>query len=652
MPGTDAGLPALALITIVAWAAAGALAVPLPAVAAVLATTPAVVGAYRDRRLGHSLALGGAAFIGAAFLAAGTPLPTVALGAAAVGALGLLAASVIGTAAAQASAYRVWYHGLRDHLPAATLFFMPVTGRVHDLDDRAAALLGPLGGRSFAEAFEDPAAYATFAADVAAGEVVARGAWMRDAAGGKRWCELTGAMATPVLAAVLVEDRTVERSAADALTASEAAHRSLVTGAPGAAVLVDEELRVVAAGGGALALLAGSEEPVVGRTVWTAFPDRVAQALEPLARLAAFGTPGTCEVDASGRRFLLAAEPVLGDGGTVAGAVMTASDVTPLAEYLAGCEERRGLAETLLAVHREEGTGAAERLLAAAVRATGSRYGAVLGKDGDRFTPLAVSPALAGVNPVLLATGGETASRGAVPETTRPLDRILAVPAGERGVIVVADRSSPYTEREEALVRALAEEGFAAADRARAGVATAARARSFESLLATVPVPLILVGRDGQVRLENDAARALFGGVAPDQAALRFDPVDRSRFAATEERRRHGARGVPARYRASVLDANGASRPCLVASASCPEEEAVLLAFLDLGPAAAFDTCRDRAMAGLEARLESALGSPVDDAGVFVEEVRRAWRASVRERAVLAAPTPYEALPPECRDYS
>ncbi len=113
---------------------------------------------------------------------------------------------------------------------------------------------------------------------------------------------------TPVLAVVSVDDRTAERSAADALAASEAAHRALVAHAPGAALFVDDELRIAAAGGDALPVLAGSDEPVVGRTLWTAFPVRVAQALEPLARLAAFGAAGTGELD-DGRPAVSAREP-------------------------------------------------------------------------------------------------------------------------------------------------------------------------------------------------------------------------------------------------------------------------------------------------------------------------------------------------------
>jgi hypothetical protein len=76
-----------------------------------------------------------------------------------------------------------------------------------------------------------------------------------------------------------------------------------------------------------------------------------------------------------------------------------------------------------------------------------------------------------------------------------------------------------------------------------------------------------------------------------------------------------------------------------------------VLALVDFGPAAALDACRDRALAALEARLEASLASAGDDPAGFIETVRAAWRASVRERAILAAPTALEAVPPECRDY-
>jgi PAS domain-containing protein len=655
MPRTDYGLPLLALIAAASWtAAAAAVAANLSAVAVVLAIAPAAVGAYRDRRLGPGLALAGAAVYGTLAFTVGAPLLTVALGAAAVGGLGLLVAATIGAAAEEASSYRVWYHGLRDRLPAATLFFMPATGRVHDLNDRATVLLGPLRARSFAEAFEDVAAYAAFAADVAAGEVVHRGVLLRSP-GGSRWCELSGAMATPVLAVVSIDDRTSERSAADALAASEAAHRALAAHAPGAALLVDDGLRVSAAGGGALALLAGSDEPITGRTLWTAFPDPVAQALEPLARLATFGTSGATELGTAGRHFLIRAAPVPGEGGTVAGAALAITDATTLSDRLGGCEERRSLANELLAVHRAGGTGAADRLLAAALRGTGSRYGAVLHTDGGALVPLAVSSALADADLSVLAgdaVRGEPAVREASPDAPLPLRRILAVPVGENGVVAVADRAAPYTDREVALVRALADGGFEVAARSAAAAMTAARADTFEALFAGAPLPLVLAGRDGGIRHENNAARALFGGAAPASLALRVAEPDRNRVVTTEDRRRRGARGVPARYRATVLDAAGATRPCLVAAVYRRQEEATLLAFVDLGPAAGFDACRDRALTALEARLEAALVSGGEDPAAFVEAVRTAWRASVRERGLLAAPTPFEVLPPDCGDYS
>ncbi|MEN6341122.1 MAG: PAS domain-containing protein [Methanospirillum sp.] len=654
MPRTDAGLPLLALIAAASWIAAAAAALAdLAAVAVVLAIAPAAVGAYRDRRLGPGLAVAGAAIYGLASAWAGASLLSVGLGALGAAGLGLLVAATIGTAADEAATYRVWYHGLRDRLPAATLFFMPETGRVHDLNDRAADLLGPLRTRSLAEAFADPDAYDAFAAEVAAGEAVHRGAWLRGADGADRWCELASAMATPVLAVVSVDDRTAERTVADALAASEAAHRTLVAHAPGATLLVDDDFRIAAAGGEALEALAGRDEPVAGRTLWTAFPDRVAQALEPLARLAVFGAPGTGELEAGGRRFLLAAAPVPGDGGTVTGAAIAATDATALFGRLGECEERRSLANALLAVHRAEGTDAADRLLAAALRATGSRYGAVLRVDDDALVPLAVSPALADADLAVLAgdvaDSGEPAAREARPDAPLPLRRILAVPVG-KGVVAVADRSALYTDREVALVRALADEGFAAAARSAAGAETAARADAFEALLAAVPLPLVVAGPDGRVRYENEAAHALFGEAAPDSLGLRIAGPDRNRVATTEERRRRGARGVPTRYRAAVLDANGAERPCLVAAVYRKPETAALLAFLDLGPAARFDACRDRAVGVLEARLEGALGAAGDDPAAFAEAVRAAWRASIRERNVLAAPTPFEALP-DC-DYS
>ncbi len=657
MPRTDYGLPLLALIAAVCWAAAAAAcAAGLTAVAAPLAIAPAVVGACRDRRLGAGLALAGAALFGLIALMFGAPLPVAALGSAAVAGLGLLVAATIGTAAGEASAYRVWYHGLRDRLPTPTLFFMPATGRVHDLNDRAAALLGPLQTRSLAEAFANSDAYAAFATDIAVGEVAHRGVLLRGPGGGLRWCELSGAMATPILAVVSVDDRTTERSVADTLAASEAAYRALVAHAPGAALLVDEDLRVSLAGGDALAVLAGSNQPVPGRTLWTAFPERIAQALEPLARLAAFGTPGTGELDADGRRFLLAAAPVPGNEGTVAGAVLAAADVTALSNRLDECEEQRSLANALLGVNRADGTDAADRLLTAALRLTGSRYGAVLRVNGDALTALATSPALAEADLAGLVgdavQNGIPAVREAAPDAPLPIRRILAVPVGENGVVAVADRARPYSDREVALVRALAEEGFEAAARSATAAMTAARADSFEALFAAAPLPLVLTGRDGVIRHENDAARALFGESAPETLALRVAGPDRNRVATTEERRRRGARGVPERYRAAVLDANGAGHPCLIAGVYRKSEEATLIAFVDLGQVTGFDACRNRALTALEARLEAALGSADEDPVAFAEAVRAAWRVSVRERSVLAAPTPFEALQPDCADYS
>ncbi len=258
-----------------------------------------------------------------------------------------------------------------------------------------------------------------------------------------------------------------------------------------------------------------------------------------------------------------------GDGGTVAGAALAATDVTAFADRLDECEERRTLANALLAVHRADGTDAADRLLAAALRGTGSRYGAVVRRDGDALAPLAVSPALADVDLAVLvgdaAGSGEPAVREASPDAPLPLRRILAVPVGENGVVAVADRSTPYTDREVELVRTLADEGFDAAARSAAIAATAARADAFEALLAATPLPLLLAGRDGRIRYENDAARALFGEAAPDTLALRVAAQDRNRVVTTEERRRRGAGGVPTRYRAAVLDANGAEHLYLVA---------------------------------------------------------------------------------------
>lgn len=657
MPPTENGLTLIALIAAASWVAAAlAAAAGLPAVAAVLAIAPAAFGAYRERRLGSALALAGAMIFAALSLVNGASIAATGLGAAAVAGLGLLIAATIGSAAGEASAYRVWYHGLRDRLPAATLFFMPATGRVHDLNERAANLLGPLRSRSFAEVFEEPEAYVAFAAAIAAGEVAHCGVWIRGADGVLRWCELSGAMATPVLAVVSVDDRTAERSIADALAASEAAHRTLVRHAPGALLLVDDDLRLSAAGGDGLDLLAALDAPVEGRTLWTVFPDRVAQVLEPLARLAAFGTAGTAELDTAGRRFMLTAVPVPGDRGTIAGAAMAATDVTALTDQLGECEERRDLSGALLAIHRAEGTDVADRLLVAALRATGSRYGAVLEVEKGSLRPLAISTALADADLAALAgdvaLSGAPTVREAVSDAPLPLRRILAVPVSENGVIVVADRATPYSDREATRLRTLADEGFDAASRSAAAAATAARAGAFAAIFAAAPLPLVVADRDGRVCHENAAARALFGESASDSLVLRLAVSDRNRFTTTEERRRRGARAVSHRYRASIIDGTGAARPCLIAAAYRKPEEMAILAFLDLGPAAAFDTCRDRAIGALEARIEEALGSAGDDPTAFVETVRAAWRASVRERGVLAAPTPFEVLTADCADYS
>jgi PAS domain-containing protein len=656
MPRTDPGLPLLALISAASWTAAVAAAVAdLAAVAAVLAVTPSVVGAYRDRQLGSGLALAGAAVYGAVVLWTGTGIPSAALDTVAITGLGLVVAAAIGTAAGEASAYRVWYHALRDRLPAATLFVMPSTGRVHDLNGRAATLLGQVRRRSLAESFVDPGAYSAFAADVAAGEVVRRGAWIAGPAGTPRWCELSGAMATPVLAVVSIDDRTAERAAADALAASESVHRALVAHAPGAALLVDEDLRIDAAGGELLPVLAGQDSGVAGRTLWTAFPDRVAQALEPVARLAAFGTAGTDDFEMDGRRFLLAAAPVPGGDGTVAGAALAIADATALAGRLAECDERRGVANALLGIYRAGGAEAAERLLAAALRATGSRYGAVVRVDGGTLAPLAVTPALADADLALLA--GDAALRGVpavretAPDEPLPLRRILAVPV-TGGVVAVADRASPYTEREIALVRALACEGFGAAARAADALAETVRAGALAAAFDCAPLPLLAVDGGGRVVRENHAARALFGDGAPERLALRIAGPDRNRVATIEDRRRRGDLGVPGRYPASVLGADGEVVPCLIAAARNGRDVPTVLALVDLGPAAALDACRDRALAALEARLEASLASAGDDPTAFGEAVRAAWRASVRERAILATPTAFEDVPPGCGDYA
>ena len=103
-----------------------------------------------------------------------------------------------------------------------------------------------------------------------------------------------------------------------------------------------------------------------------------------------------------------------------------------------------------------------------------------------------------------------------------------------------------------------------------------------------------------------------------------------------EERRRRGARGVPSRSRASVLDANGAERSCLVAAVFRRQQDTALLAFLDLGPSRpGFDACRVRAIAALEARIEGALESGGDDPATFIEDARAAWRAWSGSGALL-----------------
>lgn len=657
MRWTDLGLPIIAMLAAASWtAAAAAAAADLAAVGVVLAIAPSVAGSYRDRRLGEILALAGAAIWLGLAIWSGASLPVAALGGGAAAGIGLLVAATIGTAAGEAAAYRVWYHGLRDRLPTATLFFMPATGRVHDLNDRAEALLGKRRGRSLAESFTEPGEYDAFAADVAAGGVVRRGVWLLGTDERRRWCELAGAMATPVLAVVSVDDRSKERAEADALVASEAAYRTLVSGTPGAALLVDDGLHITVAGGEALDAITGSETPARGRTLWSAFPDRVAQVLEPLARLAAFGTPGTAELAAGGRRFLLSASPVPGEGGTVVGSTLVATDVSSLADRFDDCEERRRLSNALLAVHRAGGKDAAERLLGAAIRGTKSRYGAVLRVEEHALVPLAVSPALAGADLEVLAGDaartGEPAVREQSPDAPLPLRRILAVPVGRNGLVAVADRDTPYSDREVALVRALADEGYDVAARSASAADTAARAAVFESLFESAPVPLLLIARDGHIRQENTASRVFFGEGAPRDFVLRLAEGDRHRVTTTEDRRRRGLRGVPSRYRAEVMDANGDLRPALVAASYGRSEESVLMALLDLAPIAVFDACRDRAMGALEARLERAVGSDCEDPVAFVEVVRAAWTASVKERSLLAAPTPFETPPKDCEHYS
>ncbi len=664
MPRTDYGLPLLALATLVAWAvAAAALAANLAAVAATLVLVPVAVGAYREQRLAFALALLSAAVHAGLAVANGLPLLPALLGAVVLAATGLLIAGVLGAAADEAGVYRVWYHALRDRLPAATLFFMPATGRIHDLNDRAAALLGLLQTHSLAGAFEDPEAYATFAADVAAGEVVRCGAWLQGGDGARRWCELSGAMATPVLAVVSVEDRTAERGREDALAASEAAHRALAAYLPGAALLVDDELRCTATGGEVLDLLAGDGATVTGRNLWTAFPERIAQAIEPLARLAVFGAPGTGELEVAGRHLLLAAAPVPGPDGTVGGAVLLAADVSALRDRLALSEERRALTNALLEVHRAGQGGAADRLLAAAIRLTGSRYGAVLRFEDGGPVEMALSPALHSTpgrfEPWALVEDPASAhclnelNPARFPEGHMPVRRLLTAPVLEdgrlTGLVAVADRSVAYTEREAAALRALADEGFGVARSDEAAARQAARDASLEAIVESAPLPLLLAGRDGSVLRENGAACRLFGEGAPDDLALRLVEGDRNRVRTAEERRRHGARGVPARYLAGALGPDGAGRPCLVVAAFLKPVDATLFVFVELAVVAAHDRCRNRALAALEARLEAALRS---DPAELAEALAGAWRASARERGVLGAPTPFETLPPDCADYS
>lgn len=665
MPRTDYGLPLLVLVTLLAWAlAAASLAADLVAVAVALVLVPVAVGAYREQRLAFALALLSAAAYAGLAAANGLALLPAALGTVALAAIGLLVAGALGAAADEAGAYRVWYHGLRDRLPAATLFFMPATGRVHDLNERAAALLGPFRSRSLEDAFEDPGAYAAFTADVAAGEIVRRGAWLRGGDGTRRWCELRGAMATPVLAVVSVDDRTAEREAADAIAASEAAYRALAAHLPGAAaLLVDDGLRCTAAGGTDLGALAGDGAAVTGRTLWTAFPERIVRGLEPLARLAAFGTPGEGELEVDGRHLLLGARPVARPDGTVGGAVLLATDATDLADRLVRSEEGRVLANVLLEVRRAGEGRAADRLLSAAVRMTGSRYGAVLGVEGGELVPISVSPALRDApgrfEPRSLMEDLERPhclndlDPVRLPEGHLPVRRLLTVPAIEdgrlTGLIAVADRAGPYTEREAATLRALADEGVDAALRDGAAARVAAGYAGLEAVVESAPLPLLLVDRGGRVLEENAAARRLFGTGAPGDLSLRLVEVDRNRVRTTEERRRHGARGVPTRYLAGAIGDDGAARPCLVAAAFLKSADATLLVFVELAVVAAHDRCRDRALAALEARLEAALRTDPAD---LADALAGAWRASARERAVLGAPTPFESLPPDCADYS
>lgn len=664
MPRTDTGLPLLVLAALLAWASsAAAFVLDLSAVAAALAIVPVATGACRERRTGFALALlAGAVFAGLS-AATGSPVLPALIGGAAIAAVGGLVAGLLGAAAEEAGAYRVWFHGLRDRLPSAILFFMPATGRVHDLNDRAADLLGPLRGRSLSEAFEDLAAFDALAADLGAGEVVGRGAWLRGADGSRRWCELSGAMATPVLAVVSIADRTAEREVADALAASEARHRDLVANLPGAALLVDEELRCGVAGGEVLGALAGENGTVEALTLWTVFPERIALALEPLARLAVFGVPGTGEVEVDGRRLLLGASPVARSDGTVAGAALLATDASDLFGRLADSEERRALANALLDVHRAAPGQGADRLLAVALRLTGSRHGAVYRSVEERFVALSLSPALhdaAGrfepwtlVADPAVPTCLEEIDPDRLPEGHLVLHRLLTVPILEAGrlagLIAVADRSGPYGEQEAATLGALAERGFSVVLRDEAVKLDARRGARYETVVDSAPVSLLLVGRDGGVLYENAGAQRLFGTRTPADFTLRIAEPDRNRVRTAEERRRQGARGIPSRYLVGVIGNDGAVRPCLVLAAYLRPIEANLLAFVDLGVVAAFDRCRDRALASLEARIESALRSETEDLSATLET---AWRASARERSVLAASTPFESLPQDCADYS
>jgi len=535
MEPTDPGPRLVAAVAAAFLAAAAAcLFAGLAGAAAALLIVPVVPAAYRERRWGTLLVPVSAVAFAVFSLASGAGAPAAALGGAAVGGSGLLVAAALGTAAGEAATFRLWYHGLRDRLPTATLFFMPATGRIHDLNERAGALLGPVMARSLADSFEDPGAYRAFASGVAAGEVVRSGAWLRAADGSRRWCEVSGAMATPVLAVVSVDDRTAAREAGDALAASEEAHRALVEHLPGGALLVDEDLRVRAAGGAALSLVVATGAPLAGRTLWSALPGRIAQAVEPLARLATFGVAGTGEVAAEGRRLALTAVPVPGDGS--AGALVALEDVTGWAERVAETEDRRAVAEALASL-----------------------------------PPWEVEKAASGPSP---------------------------------------------------------------------------------DLAGAAPVPLVLAGRDGLVRHENPAARAFFGDPAPPDLFLRLAGADRNRARTALERGRYADGGAPFRLRLRVPGLEGGERACLALAAFRRDEDATVLAFLDLSPVAAFDACRDRALRALEARFAGPLEGDTEDAESLVEAIDAAWRASIRERAVLGAPTPFGDEPSGCDGYA